>query len=402
MKKISKLLFVHSSEKVKEDINKNFYTDGSYNNEVWKRYLNISTKLTFAAKKDSRVYSVEDAISKFNYISKEINYIELKNLTASVKSIFSISKRCYNNKILRELVKENDFIIVRVPCEDQGKVIKYCKKYNKSYMVELVGCPWDAYWNHSIKGKLVAPIMYLSTKKVVRNSPNTIYVSRRFLQERYPTKGYQISCPDVILEKPDPKVLDKRLKKIERRSRESVFILGLIGSMDVNYRGHETVIQAIFELKNRGFHCKVRFLGPGSGNRWIYLADKLGIGDRIEICGVLPSGLPVLQWIDGIDILTMPTQQETLGRAIIEAMGRGCPVIGSLETAIGEQIGSDCLCHAKDKDELANIIERMIVDNDYLKYCSQENFYRAYKYSNEQTNNIRNNFYRKLLSELIY
>ena len=63
----------------------------------------------------------------------------------------------------------------------------------------------------------------------------------------------------------------------------------------------------------------------------------------------------MFEWIDNLDILVMPTLAESLGRAVIEAMSRGCPVIGSIETALPEQIGSDCITYARNADSIAEI-----------------------------------------------
>ena len=37
----------------------------------------------------------------------------------------------------------------------------------------------------------------------------------------------------------------------------------------------------------------------------------------------------------------------------------------------------------------------MISDKSYMEYCAQENFYRSYKYSNAETDRIRNAFYKE-------
>ena len=142
-------------------------------------------------------------------------------------------------------------------------------------------------------------------------------------------------------------------------------------------------------------------MGGGSKKNWIEYSRKYDVENSVIYSGTLPSGEPVLNWIDEMDILIMPTQAETLGRAIIEAMSRACPVLGSVETAIGEQIGSDCLFYAEDYIRLASLIKRMINDTDYMRYCAYENFYRSFKYSNKQTDKIRNEFFR-IYKERVY
>lgn len=367
-----KVIFAHDHKFLL--IDEEYYTSGGLPDEVLSRYVDY--------------YGELDVIARV--IPKEEKNPSLKKIINPKVKIHA----CLKRGEIKKKIKKADIVIARLPSIKGIQAIYYAKRYNKPYVVELVGDPWSSLWFYgSLKGKLVAPIATLVTKSVVKRSKYVIYVSRHFLQEKYPTKGFNVGCPDVVLDEPQIDVLNKRLNWIKESKNRKEWVFGLIGSLNVNYRGHETVIKALYELKNRGFDCKVKFLGSGNKEKWVEIAKKYQIEDKIEFYGVLPSGKPVLEWIDGIDILTMPTQQETLGRAIIEAMSRGCPVVGSIETAIGEQIGSDCLFKAQDYIALANITESMITDNDYMMYCAYENFYRSFKYINKQTDKIRNNFY---------
>ena len=74
-------------------------------------------------------------------------------------------------------------------------------------------------------------------------------------------------------------------------------------------------------------------------------------------------------------------------------MSRGCPVVGSSETAIREQLGDDCIVSARDVSGIADVIENMISNIDYASACAKENFFRSFKYVSSYTNNIRKKFY---------
>lgn len=308
----------------------------------------------------------------------------------------SLSRRFINmifsdNKFIKENIKNCDRVIYR-----GSWGTKVCKKMGIPYMVNIVADPWDSYWNHSLLGKIVAPFFCMALKVAAYKAPFVSYVSRRYLQKRYPSKGKMGTCPDVFLETPCASVLEKRIERIERQACDKV-IVGLIGSTNVGYRGHLTVIKVIAELKRRGIFCQGKFLGGDISKYWEKIIQEFGVEDRVFFCGRVQGQDAVLKWIDNIDILVMPAKAETLGRAIIEAMSRGCPVIGSLETAIGEQIGSDCLCGASDYIAVADMVEKMICNKDYMKYCAQENFYRSFKYCNAQNDEARNNFLKDFI-----
>lgn len=293
------------------------------------------------------------------------------------------------NRFLEEVIKECDAVICR-----NWWGTSVCRKLKKPYMIEVITNVWDSLWYHSTLGKIAAVPNYLLQRMAVKKAPFVLYVSKFFLQEKYPTNGKECGCPDVWLEIPSEDVLQRRLAKIEKMKNNSVTI-GLIGSNSVGYRGQDTLIRSIRILRDKGIECQALFLGSGDPVKWEKLASELSVADNVKFCGSLPHGEEVLEWIDGIDVLIMPTRAEALGRAVIEAMSRGCPVLGTFETGIREQIGSDCLFHTGDDKSIANLVEQMIANKDYMKYCARENFYRSFKYTNEQTDLVRNRFYKE-------
>lgn len=391
-----RLLFVHGARVYKSVAGK-LYTDGSYTQSLWNRYISL-TKDFHVLFRDSNEIITNEQASKLSLIDTEL--VDVNVAPDDIKPKSNALNPSIQRKIDRIVsceVKKSDLIIIRMPSGLGERAARFAQKYNKRYLVEAVGDVYTAYkFYGGIYGRLLAPLKRYINRKIIYEAPYVLYVSNTFLQERYPTKGISIGCPDVTLKKPNVEVLNKRLKKISSMNDE--IILGLIGVLGVNYRGHETALKTVKELTARGINTRIRFLGSGSSDRWQNLSESLGIGGQVEFCGSLPGGDPVMEWIDNIDVLIMPTKQETLGRAIIEAMSRGCPVVGSRETAIGEQIGSDCLALSDDYYGFADIIQRMYNGKKYMEYCAYENFYRSFKYCDEQLDNKRKDFYIKFFN----
>ena len=99
---------------------------------------------------------------------EKISIVSSPNLS-SINGAFT--GRSKVKKMIRDELLNCDFLIARLPSQIGTLAIEMTKKYNKPYLIELVGCPWDAYWNHSWKGKLFAPFMWYVTKKMVKNAP---------------------------------------------------------------------------------------------------------------------------------------------------------------------------------------------------------------------------------------
>ena len=102
-------------------------------------------------------------------------------------------------KEIKKAVLNCDYLVARLPGDLGNIALKYAIKYKIKYLIELVGCAWDALWYHSFLGKMYAPYLFLKTKFFVLNSHYVVYVTKDYLQGRYPTKGYKINISNVNL-----------------------------------------------------------------------------------------------------------------------------------------------------------------------------------------------------------
>lgn len=366
-------LFVHEHKFIFNG--DNYYTSGGLPDRVLSRYVDAFGKLTVAA----RIIIGQEC--------KEGNLIT--NPAISFKNVLEGRRH-----VIKKAVWDSDIVIARVPSQSAMLAIYFARQFDKKVCVEVVGDA-TSYYYKGIKGKLAVPVLFFLQKWSVWTADYVIYVSRFFLQKKYPTKGMALACPDVSFSVPNEKVLKKRLNKIASMDERKITV-GLIGSLNVGYRGHGVLIRAAAELKSRGIDVHIRFLGGGDIIRWIDFAQKYDVANQVEFSGVLSSGDDVLNWIDAIDILAMPAKQETLGRSIIEAMSRGCPVLGSIETAIWEQIGSNCLFPSDDYKRLAEMIEEMVYDKEYMGVCAHENFWRSFIYDERKSDEKRMRFFREI------
>lgn len=388
-----KAVFVHSTM-FNKNPNSNLYYSETLPYTVFKRYLEFFDEITVIG----REKEVDENLTHLSLASGEKVCFRLSKNFKSTKDIYKYFKI---KQEMKETIRECDCAIIRLPSILGNIAVQVCKQLKKPYMIEMVGCPWDAFrYYGTTLGKVVSGPITLINKYQVKYADYVIYVSRRFLQKRYPTNGKNVGCPDVVLNVPDEANLEKRIEKISKTKNNKLINLGLIGSLNVAYRGHETAIKclSIINKTDENHTYNLKFLGGGNKEKWIEMAKEYGVESNIEFCSTLPSGEPVFRWLDDIDILVMPTQQETLGRAVIEAMSRACPVLGSIETAIPEQLGSDCVFKAKDYRALANLILNMTEDTEYMSYCAKENFYRSFKYTEKRTDKIRRDFFNDFTS----
>ena len=220
-----------------------------------------------------------------------------------------------------------------------------CRKLKKTYLVEVVNCAWDSYWNHGLIGKIVAPIMFSIRKVTTKKAPFVLYVTNEFLQRRYPTNGKSVAVSDVALDKFSNDIIEKRINKIENKPQDEKIIIGTAAAVDVPFKGQRFVISALSKLKDKGFNnFEYQIVGSGKNDKLKRLAEKKGVADRVVFKGSIVHD-KMFAWYDSIDIYIQPSLQEGLPRAMIEAMSRGLPCYGTRTGGIPELIDKECVCN---------------------------------------------------------
>lgn len=310
---------------------------------------------------------------------------------APIRRIFNWKKE---SRFITNQIRDCDAVI----CRGWWGVDESIKQ-GKKYLIEVVSCYWDAYWNHGIVGKLVAPFEFYNMRKRVKKAPYVIYVTQQFLQGRYPTDGKYTNISNVMLpDITDNSIAEKRVNKISNLS--NTIIIGTAAAIDVRYKGQEFVIKALKILAKRGYiNIKYQMIGSGNSNYLKSIAEKEGVSKSVEFCGSLPHD-EVIAWLDSIDIYIQPSLQEGLPRSVIEAMSRGLPCIGSRTGGIPELLEKEWICSRKKMDQdIAEKIQTMLDDHSLMIRCSKQNYERAKQYDRELLNNRRYSFLQSFIAE---
>ena len=171
-----------------------FYTSGGLTKNYLQRYLKFFSSLTLCTRK-SKIKTEEETKKMSDCISNNIEFNGIEKL--SLGSLLWGKDR----KKIQENVSNNDFIIIRLPSFIGIFACMEARKQKKNYLIEMVGCAFDALWNYGqLSKKIVAPIFAILNKYELKRAKNVIYVSNKFLQRRYPTNGNYIACSDVNIE----------------------------------------------------------------------------------------------------------------------------------------------------------------------------------------------------------
>lgn len=362
-----KLLYAH--DHILQIYNNEVYSNGSFSTEIFERYAEVFPEITFLSRQ-AKLNIKPDKLTVASH--NKVKFVKVPN----PRTLSNINKIIDIKNLVKKSVADHDYIIARLPSTIGELAVYFAKKLNKPYMIEVVACAWDSNINHgSLSGKLFAPIEYAINKKYIKNADYVTYITKEFLQKRYPTKANYEICPNVLLNPVQNEVLNKRLEKIALNN--SSLNLGLIGSLDVNYKGHDTLIKAIAIVKKKYPNVKIEFLGKGNASRWRNMIIEKNIEYNVVFKGTLPSGKEVYNWIDNIDMLIQPSSAEAQGRSIIEAMSRGCPVLSTKVGGVPELLNDRQLIKVGDYKHLAIMIIKCITEKEILREEAIRNFHEA-------------------------
>ncbi len=355
---------------------------------IFRRYHDSFGKIVLC----SRVQHVNGLSKDFVDISNEIEEIVIIN---------SLSKMLlgkYKSEMMREIQRCN-LVIARCPSLAAYRSAEYARILKKPYFAESMGCAWDAYWNHGIAGKLIAPYMFFKMKHVVADADYALYVTEKFLQNRYPCNNGCISASNVLIKPLDEKILDLRLSNIKEGNLYEVSLM-TTAAVDVRYKGQEYVIRAIPKLNRLGIRVKYNVVGEGSSEYLERVAEDCGVTDQIHFTGAIPLN-EVFDLLDSTDIYIQPSLQEGLPRSVIEAMSRGCACIGARTAGIPELLEDDYVVRRRNVNDIVSVIQKYCnMSYEERTKIAERNFREAQKYTEDVLNKRRNDYYSQIASEI--
>ncbi|HGN1707478.1 TPA: glycosyltransferase [Providencia rettgeri] len=381
---MSILLFVHDHLFTQSSDNK-VYSSGGFPSSLWNKYLNhVSTVEVIA-----RTNGIDEKASEKYIISshEKVNFHFVESISNPIKLI---KNRTKVYKIIFNKVKCADYIIARLPSENGLIAANIALKLNKPLCIEVVGCAWGALTTHgSLLAKLYAPISYLRTRNIIKRSNFILYVTNSFLQSRYPANNTAktVCASNVSIH------TDSNFSRIKGANSNRKYIFGLVGNYKAKYKGLDVAIKALAAVNWGETKFELRILGKGEPSIYIELAKELGIDSCIHFYNPLPSGKPVLDWLDEIDIYIQPSLIEGLPRSLIEAMSRGCISLGSDAGGIPELLDSQFLHKAGNVISFKNSIENLIMNENNFEYYSSSNIQKAKEYDHKLITERRFDFF---------
>jgi glycosyltransferase involved in cell wall biosynthesis len=305
-----------------------------------------------------------------------------------------------------------DAAILRVPSPIGAMAAARLDAAGRHYGVEVVGDPYDVFAPGAVP-HLCRPLlqwwMPRELKRICAGAVGAAYVTREALQRRYPCAPYAVGVSDVELSSrgiSDAEPFTTFYSSIElgatafKSPDEPVTANGplriiTVGTLEQLYKAQDVLIGAVARCVGRGADVHLTLVGDGKYRAHLErLADELGVADRVVFKGHLSPIEKVRAELDRASLFVLPSRTEGLPRALIEAMARGLPAIGSTVGGIPELLPAEDMVPPGDVEALTSRILEFYQSNERRRAAGARNLIESRTYHEDTLTGRRDAFYR--------
>jgi glycosyltransferase involved in cell wall biosynthesis len=229
----------------------------------------------------------------------------------------------------------------------------------------LVGTPLIVRTRH-----LALPISSLATYTWI---PHRVIAVSHYVRRYLISAGVSEKRVHTIYDGiPKPEIISHSTLRAELGIGPEAMVACMVAIMR-DEKGHEDLIEAVRPLF--GSHPNLHVVMAGDGpafERIKGIVHGLGLERRIHMLGFRTDVPNIFR---GSDMFVLPTHQEALGQAFIEAMAAGLPVIGTHVDGVPELIQdgvNGLLVPPRDPSALRDAIRRMADDAALRQRLSEE------------------------------
>ena len=373
------------------------WTDGINAYQFWHRYLTAFDLVKIAA----RVVDKPEVDTRHRRADGPgVTFLPLPNYLGPWQYL---AQSRNVNRAMRASFDPRDAVIMRVSSHLAGCLEPELVRAGHPYGLEVVNDPFDVFAPGAVTYRLRPLFRWWFTRQLRRQcrcAAGVAYVTTSALQRRYPSGAYSIGMSDVEIASDgivaSPNVFTTHYSSVELAKEDSVphgrgphrraqtHRLVTVASLAQMYKAPDILLRAVADCVHAGFDLSLHIVGDGKHRAEMEcLATRLGIENRVRFLGQLPAGAAVRAELDASDLFVLPSRCEGLPRAMVEAMARALPCIGSTVGGIPELLPPEDLVPPGDSRKLAVKIQQVLSSPARMSAMSAQNLARAQEYRDE-------------------
>jgi glycosyltransferase involved in cell wall biosynthesis len=365
-----------------------YSTTGGRGYRFWERYLAAFGAVTVLARV-AEVAAVTNEQERAD--GGGVSFLELPDYRGPQEYLAHAAKV---HSVARRGLASDSAIILRPGLPVDSTVYACCRRSDRPYAVEVVGDPYDVFAPGAVRHPLRPLLRWWSPRrlrKLCAGACAAAYVTERTLQRRYPPAPDAYTTHYSSVELPaEAFVPAARVWAVPPDRTRLVFV----GSLAQMYKAPDVLLEAVARCRAQGLACQLAMVGDGKHRSELEArARALGLEDSVRFMGQIPAGDAVRQQLDAADLFVLPSRTEGLPRAMIEAMARGLPCIGTSVGGIPELLPVEDLVSPGDADALAAKMRAMLADPQRMTAMSRRNLEKARQFADEVLRQRRTAFY---------
>lgn len=307
-----------------------------------------------------------------------------------------LSARFQLKKGISRAIQDCDAFLLRVPGMI-GTLVRKQLSPGVPFGLEVVTDPYDFFAAGSIKNLLRPFFRWWFVRQLreqCRDAAAVAYVTRARLQRRYPpSEGVFTTYYSTV----HLTAADFACGPRSYRTVPDPVTLIFVGMMERLYKAPDLLIKALRLCREEGLDFKLILVGKGRHRRELErLAAELDLQDKVIFRGELAGADSVRKELDRAGVFVLPSRGEGLPRAMVEAMARGLPCIGSSVGGIPELLPPEDTVPPGDVRALAQKISEVVSDPARMARMSARNLEKAREYREDLLRERRLEFYQKL------
>ena len=378
---------------------------GPMSYSFWKRYLEVFDSVRILA----RGIKVDNPPS--GCIAATGNKVILYSIPDYHGPVGYLKRMHAVNTAVKMAMPKSGAVILRVPSHLGNCLTQHLRSHKYPFALEVVSDPYDVFAPGVIDHPLRAVFRWHFSRllrKQCRDAFGVAYVTEKKLQERYPSRS-MVAVSDVQISELD--ILSRYFSsyyssveisqqvegctyKVHTKHRYQIVTVGSLAQL---YKGIDILISAIHQCVCAGLDVNAVVVGDGKYRPMLEAyALQEGMKERISFVGQVAAGKPVFDILDASDIFILPSRTEGLPRAMIEAMARGLPCIGTAVGGIPELLPSEDMVIPGDSRALASKIKEVLSNHLRMAEMSKRNVEWAKKYMEPVLAERRKKFYEKV------